>query len=108
MSAAPHESSGLRQLIGVFGFEWQYQTRRLSYVASVLLLVFAATALVTTGFGPGSLAINGAYIVTESMAAYKVCQTRIDAVDKALKEALRDVDGAERPGRPAPGALRSA
>lgn len=68
MSAAPHESSGLRQLIGVFGFEWQYQTRRLSYVASVLLLVFAATALVTTGFGPGSLAINGAYIVTESMA----------------------------------------
>lgn len=40
-------------------------------------------------------------IVTESMAAYKVCQTRIDAVDKALKEALRDVDGAERPGRPA-------
>lgn len=31
-------------------------------------------------------------IVTESVAAYKVCQTRIDAVDKALKEALRDVE----------------
>lgn len=31
-------------------------------------------------------------IVTESVAAYKICQARIDAVDKALKEALRDVD----------------
>lgn len=31
-------------------------------------------------------------IVTESVAAYKVCQARIDAVDKALKEALRDVE----------------
>ena len=34
-------------------------------------------------------------IVTESVAAYKVCQARIDAVDKALKEALRDVDPGE-------------
>ncbi len=33
-------------------------------------------------------------IVTESVAAYKVCQARIDAVDKALKEALRDVEAA--------------
>ncbi len=31
-------------------------------------------------------------IVTESVTAYKVCQARIEAVDKALKEALRDVD----------------
>ena len=68
MSVALRNSSGLRQLIGVFGFEWQYQARRLSYGASILLLVFAAAALVVTGFGPGSLAINGAYIVTESMA----------------------------------------
>ena len=27
-------------------------------------------------------------IVTESVAAYKVCQTRIDAVEKALEKAL--------------------
>ena len=39
-------------------------------------------------------------IVTESVAAYKVCQTRIEAVDKALKEALRDVGTPpERGGR---------
>jgi ABC-2 type transport system permease protein len=68
MSVASRNMSGLRQFIGVFGFEWQYQTRRLSYAASILLLVFASAALVTTGFGPASLAINGAYIVTESMA----------------------------------------
>ena len=37
-------------------------------------------------------------IVTESVAAYKVCQARIDAVDKALKEALRDVDPAAESG----------
>ena len=27
-------------------------------------------------------------VVTESVAAYKVCQTRIDAVEKALEKAL--------------------
>jgi exodeoxyribonuclease VII small subunit len=30
-------------------------------------------------------------IVTESVAAYKVCKARIDAVEKALQEALTDV-----------------
>lgn len=30
-------------------------------------------------------------IVTESVAAYKVCKERIDAVEKALQEALTDV-----------------
>lgn len=34
-------------------------------------------------------------IVTESVAAYKICQARIDAVDQALKEALRDVDAGD-------------
>ena len=29
-------------------------------------------------------------IVTESVAAYKVCQTRIDAVEKALEKALEN------------------
>jgi len=32
-------------------------------------------------------------IVTESVAAYKVCKERIDAVEKALQEALTDVAG---------------
>lgn len=32
-------------------------------------------------------------IVTESVAAYKVCKGRIDAVDKALQAALTDVGG---------------
>jgi exodeoxyribonuclease VII small subunit len=31
-------------------------------------------------------------IVTESVAAYKVCQQRIDAVEKALSEALAGAD----------------
>lgn len=31
-------------------------------------------------------------IVTESVAAYKVCQTRIDAVEKALEKALGHAD----------------
>ena len=41
-------------------------------------------------------------IVTESVAAYKICQERIDAVDKALKEALRDVDTVGGRGQTAP------
>lgn len=32
-------------------------------------------------------------IVTESVAAYKVCKERIDAVEKALQAALTDVGG---------------
>lgn len=40
-------------------------------------------------------------VVTESVAAYKVCKERIDAVELALKEALADV-GTE--SSPAPGA----
>ena len=39
-------------------------------------------------------------IVTESVAAYKVCKERIDAVEKALQEALTDVGG-EAGGRSA-------
>ena len=38
-------------------------------------------------------------IVTESVAAYKVCKERIDAVEKALQAALTDVGGdVGRPG----------
>lgn len=33
-------------------------------------------------------------IVEESVAAYKNCQARIDAVDKALEKALGNTDGA--------------
>lgn len=33
-------------------------------------------------------------IVTESVAAYKVCKERIDAVEKALQAALTDAGGA--------------
>ncbi|MCC6245625.1 MAG: hypothetical protein IT353_22530, partial [Gemmatimonadaceae bacterium] len=68
MSAVPTNINGTLQLAGAVRFEWASQTRRLSYAASVLLLVLAALALVSTGFGPASLAINGAYIVTESVA----------------------------------------
>jgi exodeoxyribonuclease VII small subunit len=47
-------------------------------------------------------------IVTESVEAYKVCKGRIDAVEKALEEALKSAE-LEPPGRapaaaPAPAA----
>ena len=43
-------------------------------------------------------------IVNESVAAYKVCKQRIDAVEKALEEALvgAGLDATPRAGRPAP------
>ena len=40
-------------------------------------------------------------IVTESVQAHKVCQSRVEAVEKALEEALKG-SGAERPVEPAP------
>jgi exodeoxyribonuclease VII small subunit len=48
-------------------------------------------------------------IVTESVDAYKVCQQRIDAVEKALEKALgesgagaKDARGPVKPAAPAP------
>ena len=43
-------------------------------------------------------------IVTESVGAYKVCQERIDAVEKALEKALSDTGAA--PKAPAPAAKK--
>lgn len=40
-------------------------------------------------------------IVTESVQAYKVCQSRVEAVEKALEEALKG-SGAERQVDPEP------
>lgn len=40
-------------------------------------------------------------IVTESVQAYKVCQNRVEAVEKALEEALKG-SGVERQVDPAP------
>ena len=39
-------------------------------------------------------------IVTESVQAYKVCQSRVEAVERALEEALKG-SGAERQAEPA-------
>ena len=43
-------------------------------------------------------------IVTESVGAYKVCQERIDAVEKALEKALGDTGAV--PKTPAPAAKK--
>jgi exodeoxyribonuclease VII small subunit len=40
-------------------------------------------------------------IVTESVQAYKVCQSRVEAVERALEEALKG-SGAERRVEPTP------
>jgi exodeoxyribonuclease VII small subunit len=46
-------------------------------------------------------------IVTESVQAYKVCQSRVEAVEKALQEALKgtgsEADGAAAPKAPPSG-----
>ena len=52
---------------GIVAFEWRYQTRALSYLASILLVAFVPFATVATGFGPASSAINGPYIVMETV-----------------------------------------
>lgn len=39
-------------------------------------------------------------IVTESVAAYRVCQERIDAVEKALDATLSSLDGEQTPHQP--------
>ena len=42
-------------------------------------------------------------VVTESVAAYKVCRQRVDAVEAALKEALADVgESSSAPAASAP------
>ena len=46
-------------------------------------------------------------IVTESVQAYKVCQQRIEAVEKALEKALSDT-GAPTGNSPVPGAAEPA
>jgi exodeoxyribonuclease VII small subunit len=49
-------------------------------------------------------------IVNESVAAYKVCKQRIDAVEKALEEALvsAGLEGATNPAKAAPAAAEPA
>ncbi len=58
--------SAFALLAGIIGFEWRFQTRRLTYAAAVLLVAFVPIATVITGFGPASAAINAPYIVMET------------------------------------------
>ena len=46
-------------------------------------------------------------IVTESVQAYKVCQSRVEAVERALEEALKG-SGAERQAEPSPASVKPA
>ena len=46
-------------------------------------------------------------IVTEAVQAYKVCQSRVEAVERALEEALKG-SGAERQSEPAPAPAKPA
>ena len=47
-------------------------------------------------------------IVTESVAAFKVCQARIEAVEQALEKALGEAAGLVKEPRSAPKAAQSA
>ncbi len=57
----------MTQVLGLVRFEWRYQTRAVSYLASILLVACVPFATVATGFGPASAAINGPYIVMETV-----------------------------------------
>lgn len=58
----------MTRLAGLAGFELRYQAVRLTFLATLLCLAFIPFALVATGFGPRADAVNGAFIVTESLA----------------------------------------
>src|SRR5436190_4085509 len=54
-------------LSGIIGFEWRYQTRRLSYAATVVMMAFVSFGIVVMGLGPVWAAVNGSYIVMETV-----------------------------------------
>lgn len=58
----------MTRLLGLAAFELRYQSMRLTFLATLLCLAFIPFALVATGFGPRADAVNGAFIVTESLA----------------------------------------
>lgn len=58
----------MTRLAGLAGFELRYQAVRLTFLATLLCLAFIPFALVATGFGPRADAVNGAFVVTESLA----------------------------------------
>lgn len=55
-------------LPGIVAFEWRYQTRRLTYAATLLLLSLVPLTTVATGFGPAALAVNSPYVIAETTA----------------------------------------
>jgi len=58
----------MSRILGLAAFELRYQTWRFTFLATLLTLAFVPVALVATGFGPRADAVNGAFIVTESLA----------------------------------------
>lgn len=58
----------MSRVASLAAFEFRYQTWRITFLATLLGLVAVPVALVGTGFGPSTDAVNGAFIVTESLA----------------------------------------
>jgi hypothetical protein len=67
--SARHEPSTNNAALfaGIIGFEWRYQTRRLTYAATVVIMALVSLGLVVMGLGPASAAVNGSYIVMETV-----------------------------------------
>ncbi|MBL0939100.1 MAG: hypothetical protein IBJ03_09400 [Gemmatimonadaceae bacterium] len=65
MSTQP---SALARWPGLLAFELRYQALRFTFAATVLLLGLTPLAAVATGFGPAGDAVNGAYVITQTMA----------------------------------------
>ncbi|HEY0928867.1 MAG TPA: M1 family aminopeptidase [Gemmatimonas sp.] len=57
---------------GLLTFELRYQAWRVTFLATVLLLVLLPLTTVLTRFGPPGDAINGAFVVTETMGLFSL------------------------------------
>ncbi|BAH37291.1 peptidase M1 family protein [Gemmatimonas aurantiaca T-27] len=57
---------------GLLAFEMRYQGWRVTFLATVVLLALLPVTTVATRFGPPADAVNGAFVVTETMALFSL------------------------------------
>ncbi len=57
---------------GLLAFEMRYQGWRVTFLVTVVLLALLPVTTVATKFGPPADAVNGAFIVTETMALFSL------------------------------------
>jgi len=75
----------------VLAFEWRYQARQPLFAASVVALAGLAAVLVSTTFGPSSLTVTSAYVVTQSLGLLSLMAVFVLTLFTA-NAALRDTE----------------